>query len=156
MDLVNPYTGFSEVFDKIVSESKYEKWEKFIKKIWIKNNFAPTSLVDLACGTGRSSNRFNKNIEIFGVDFSEEMLKKAKERSPTTTYLYGHFLNFNLPKKVDGAFCLDFSINYLLRTNEFIEFLNRVYNNLNNKGIFIFDFKPTKNFIKKQKNIKKC
>lgn len=155
MNIADPYDGFSKVFDRVVSVPKYDKWEQWIKQVWKKHNFAPKSLLDLACGTGINSIRFaNQNIEVFGIDSSPSMLNEARKKSDKVTFLNGHFLNFTIPKKVDAAICLDFSTNYILRQNEFVEFLNRVYQSLNDGGIFIFDCKPTNSFVKKEKHLK--
>ena len=155
MNIADPYDGFSKVFDRVVSAPKYDKWEQWIKQVWKKHNFAPKSLLDLACGTGINSIKFAKeNIEVFGIDSSPSMLDEARKKSDKVIFLNGHFLNFTIPKRVDAAICLDFSTNYILRQNEFVEFLNRVYQSLNNGGIFIFDCKPTNSFVKKEKHLK--
>ena len=140
-DIADPYDGFSRVFDKVVSKAKYEKWEAWIRSVWLKHNFSPKSLVDLACGTGINSIRFAKYIpEVFGVDSSKSMLTEARIKKCQVHFLHGYFLNFRLPTKVDAAICLDFSTNYILRKEEFVEFLERVHEHLNKGGIFVFDF----------------
>ena len=160
MVLVNPYDGFSKVFDQVVSKVKYDQWEEWVRLVWLKHNLNPQSLLDLACGTGNNSIRFAKSgLEVFGVDCSSLMLnearKKNSERRYNLLFLESSFLNFNLPKKVDTAICLDFSTNYLLCAEDFVLFLSRVYDSLNHGGIFIFDFKPTKMFKKKEKHLLK-
>ena len=86
--------------------------------------------------------------------FSNEMLEQARKKSTEVTFLPGHFLNFILPEKVDAALCLDFSVNYILRPDEFREFFKRVHHHLNSGGIFIYDVKPTEAFLKKEKHFK--
>ena len=93
-------------------------------------------------------------MEVFGVDNSPEMLDEAVKKKIPATFIRGHFLNFAVPKKVDAAICLDFSTNYILRQDEFVEFLNNVYESLNDGGMFIFDFKPIKAFPRKEKHLK--
>ncbi len=154
MTFVDPYEGFSKVFDKVVSKNKYDKWEEWIKEIWSKNNVSPNSLLDIACGTGNNAIRFaGDNIEVWGIDNSTNMLNEARRKTSNVKFLKGHFLNFYLPKKVDAAVYLDFSTNYILKYEESIEFLKRVYDFLNVNGIFIFDFKPLKSFTKKEKHL---
>lgn len=155
MNIADPYDGFSKVFDRVVSAPKYDKWQKWINQVWEKHNFSPKSLLDLACGTGINSINFsNQKIEVFGIDSSPSMLIEARKKSDKVIFLNGHFLNFTIPKRVDAAICLDFSTNYILRQNEFVEFLNRVYEFLNDGGIFILDCKPTNSFVKKEKHLK--
>jgi len=38
-------------------------------------------ILDLGCGSGRNFSALNKNVELFAVDFSEQMLVHAKEKA---------------------------------------------------------------------------
>lgn len=155
MSIADPYQGFSKVFDKVVSGPKYDLWESWITQTWQKYEFQPASLLDLACGTGINSIRFaNRGLKVYGIDSSDAMLQEAQRKGSNVTFSRGHFLNFTIPKKVDAAICLDFSANYILRTEEFVDYINRVYDSLNHGGIFIFDYKPTGAFSKKEKHLR--
>lgn len=157
MNISDPYEGFSKIFDKVVSKAKYDKWEAWIQAVWAKNNFSPKTILDIACGTGINAIRLSKlGIDVYGVDSSESMLEQARKKNSEIKFLKGHFLNFSIPSKVDGAICFDFSTNYILRSNEFIDFLNRVYDVLNENAIFIFDFKPAQAFFKKEKHLQEA
>lgn len=83
-------------FDKIAesfSESRKELWPEFEElKKYIKNG---ERVLDLGCGNGRLFELFKgRNIEYTGVDFSEKLIEKAKEK-------YGDYFKvadtFNLP-----------------------------------------------------------
>ncbi len=154
MNISEPYEGFSKVFDRVVSPEKYDRWERWIRETWTGNGLSPRSLLDMACGTGINSARFAGEMEVFGVDSSQSMLAEAVKKRIPATFIRGNFLNFTLPKKVDAAICLDFSTNYILRQDEFAGFLDKVYESLNDGGMFIFDFKPAKAFPKKEKHVK--
>jgi len=153
--IVPPYQAFSKVYDKVVSPEKYDKWEKFIDKVWRENYLKPKSMLDLACGTGINAIRYSKRgIQVFGVDASEDMLKIAMRKSHKVKYFKADFLNFSMPHKVDAVICLDFATNYLLTPNDILFFVNRVYRFLNPHGIFIFDFKPLGSFANEEKHAK--
>jgi ubiquinone/menaquinone biosynthesis C-methylase UbiE len=85
------------------------------------------------------------------------MLKiaKSKRKNLDIKYIEASFSNFKIPTKVDTALCLDFSTNYILSNKDFVRFLKRVYNFLKPGGIFIFDFKPTEAYLKKELHLKK-
>jgi ubiquinone/menaquinone biosynthesis C-methylase UbiE len=74
MDEVNQ----QEVWDKIA-----EQWNNFRQEplkeveIFLNNKSENSVLLDLACGSGR---HFRKGFQIWGVDFSSEMLKYAQEK----------------------------------------------------------------------------
>lgn len=70
----------------------------------------PNRILDIGCGPGNSTDRLAKqfpNADILGVDFSEDMLKKAR-----TTYPELRFEQSFIPDdldKLDGEFDLIFS-----------------------------------------------
>lgn len=119
-----------------------------------KNKFKPTSLLDVACGTGNNSILFSKQgLTVSGIDFSEEMLIQAKKKTrelrlPIKFYKQS-FLNLKLNQTFDSAICLDFSTNHLLNEKEFLKFLENIYYHLKTGGIFVFDYKPLKDFKRK-------
>ncbi len=155
---VKPYDGFSLVFDNVVKKKKYTKWYRFIREIWNMNKLKPKTLVDLACGTGNNSIIYaKKNIKVQGIDQSKKMLKiaRSKKGNRDIKYTLASFDNFKIPAKVDAAICLDFSTNYILSKRYFVKFLKRVYTSLKPGGIFIFDFKPTEAYLKKELHLKK-
>jgi len=155
MNIADPYQEFSKIFDRVASAQKYVKWQQWINDVWTKHGLSPKSLLDLACGTGNNAIRFShQGLKVFGVDSSQGMLNEARAKKSNVQFSYGNFLNFLLPQTVDAVICLDFSTNYILRFDEFAEFINRVYASLNSGGIFIFDFKPVNSFVKKEKHLK--
>jgi len=159
---VEPYESFCFVFDEIAEKTEHERvkygnWHKFIKTIWKNGGLKPESLVDFACGTGSNSVIYAKEgLKVYGIDKSKGMLAVAKKKSKNLniTFIHGSFMDFKLPCKVDAAICLDFSTNYLLSKEEFIKFINRVFDVLDDNGIFIFDFKPCEAFLKKELHVK--
>ena len=57
-------------------------------------------ILDLGTGTGLLTNElYNKGGKIFGIDFSEEMIKKAKEKMPEGKF-YQHDFNNGIPEEV--------------------------------------------------------
>ncbi len=58
----------------------YSLQKKAVSYLKLKNNL---KILDVGCGTGDSLvllNRLNPNIDLYGLDISEEMLKKARKK----------------------------------------------------------------------------
>lgn len=80
----------------------------------------PGKLVDLGCGTGRLCAHFAaKGFECAGVDLSDEMLAKAWQNAPTSTFVKANLVELNeLPERsFDYAACL-FSTLGMVRGSE--------------------------------------
>lgn len=101
-------------------------------------------ILDVGCGTGRHSIELTKRgYNITGIDLSDSMLKKAKEKAKENN-LEINFMNLdarNLPFKMDfdAAIMLCEGGFPLMETDEMnFEILKNVARSLNNKGKFIF------------------
>lgn len=77
----NTYSQIAEAYTKRYGDSSFllEQLDKFSSKIPLKGK-----ILDLGCGSGRAIKYFiKKGFDVVGIDFSEEMLKLAKEQTPT-------------------------------------------------------------------------
>lgn len=86
--------GFAGDFAKIrFWDAPYLEMEKMITK--------SGNIVDLGCGDGIFANFLalkSKNRNIFGVEISEERLKRADKGIPNTKFLVGDITKLNIPK----------------------------------------------------------
>ena len=64
----------------------YDLHSKFAEKLWFikwrKKFFAPLkgNILDVGIGTGKNIEFYDKEAKVIGIDFSEKMLEKAKEK----------------------------------------------------------------------------
>jgi len=64
----------------------YDLHSKFAEKLWFikwrKKFFAPLkgNILEVGIGTGKNIDYYNKNAKVMGIDFSEKMLEKAREK----------------------------------------------------------------------------
>ena len=85
----------------------YDLHSKFAEKLWFikwrKKFFAPLKgkILEVGIGTGKNIDYYNKNAKVIGIDFSEKMLEKAREKliksgkkNITLTQMDGENLNF--------------------------------------------------------------
>lgn len=88
------------------SSKREVAWEEFnFLKDWM---FAGEKFLDLGCGNGRFIELFKEqNIEYFGVDNSERLIKIAKERYPQETFQTVDALNLPFPDNFfDKVLCV--------------------------------------------------
>ncbi len=147
-DNKNKWT-IKELFNKVANN--YDKMNFLmsfglqyrIKKIAVKNVLKKSGkkslkILDLCCGTGDISlffKQFDKNADITGVDFSEEMLKIAKSRSSDINFLQGDVTNLSELNLAKESFDICF-ISFGLRNLPDIDsFLNEISLYLKTGGV---------------------
>lgn len=144
---MSTYTAFAKIYDRWqealgvpFSHLILPKLDRAIEKHQIKVE----SMVDLACGTGTLAIIMaERGIRTFGIDLSEEMLKrakaKAKGRELPLTLRCQDMRNFRLPMPVDLATCFFNSLNHLLTLEDLLHTFRSVHRALKDGGYFIFD-----------------
>lgn len=126
-------------------------WSKFPLNLWDqmkiyfnKENFNPTSHLDIACGTGALSIKAaSEGISSEGLDISIDMINIAKENAKSKNleinFYHADMRNLNLSKKYDLVTCTYDAINHLLTIDEWKKTFFNVKGHLKDNGIFIFD-----------------
>jgi len=134
-----PFAGYRKILGLIYSEV-------------MKN--APVKVLDIGIGTGRlSSVLYDAGNNITGIDFSSEMLEKAKLRMPNARLIQCDFIDGFPPEIIDEKY--DFIIStYALHhlTDELkVKFIKALPERLNKNGlILIGDIGfPTREDLKK-------
>lgn len=62
-------------------------------------------ILDLGCGTGDLTKIISdKSKEVIGLDNSEVMIEKAKEKYPLINFVIGNIINFSINKTFDAIF----------------------------------------------------
>ncbi|MFQ6052562.1 MAG: class I SAM-dependent methyltransferase [Candidatus Hydrothermarchaeota archaeon] len=107
------WNKFAKVWDLMLSITGYDTAyrEEAVKKLDLREG---DTVLDLACGTGANFNFLERKVgkegKIIALDYSREMLKKAKEkikkgRWHNTEFLEKDASNFELNVKVDAVLC---------------------------------------------------
>lgn len=150
LELVSPYTVLSKYYDHYtISNKKYfAKWPKFLITNYqeIYNNL-PTTLLDVACGTGKICSSIKKeypDIEIDACDMSDAMIEHAAEKSKIN-YFKADMRTLSTQMKYDMAINTFDSVNYMLTIEDFIAMLASVSSCLVREGLYIFDNSTTLN-----------
>lgn len=118
------------------------------KAIKLLNAQKQDKIIDLACGTGLNIPLLLKNISpgnILGIDYSEAMLKKAREKYPNIKFIKGDVSTYKFPKKIDKIIS-SYSISMI---DDWEKTILNAKNSLKDNGTFvILDFYKWKGAIK--------
>ncbi len=138
------YRNFASRYDILMKNADYEKRTEFICSLFSAYDRMPALLLDLACGTGEFSERFNrKGVSVIGVDISEDMLCIARDKSvkngSDVLYLCQNATELDLYGTVDGAVCMLDSLNHITDRDDLKKAISRVSLFLEKDRLFIFD-----------------
>jgi ubiquinone/menaquinone biosynthesis C-methylase UbiE len=115
----NPYDAAPDFYDPVYSASSknYAAESSELIDIIDERNPQATTLLDVACGTGRHISFLRQRFTCTGLDSSEGMLDVARNHLPEIEFLHGDMVDFDLGKTFDVVTCLFSSIGYV-RTAE--------------------------------------
>lgn len=138
------YEAFAQVYDTMMQDIPYEEWADYIINLLEKFNCKPEMILDLGCGTGTMTQLLaKKGYEMIGLDLSEDMLIRAKEKAKQADldilYLCQDMTGFELYGTVGCIISVCDSLNYITVEEELLEVFKLADNYLEPEGLFIFD-----------------
>lgn len=141
----NEYTTFASVYDTFMDNVPYEKWGAYILEILRDNHISEGKLLDLGCGTGKLSRILaTYNYEITAIDLSEDMLMIARENTDMESmpiiYVEQDIRELLVPEGYNAVISTCDTFNYIIEPEELVVVFQKVYDCLNDNGIFFFDF----------------
>ncbi len=121
--------------------TKQQPWRKYIEEYTLNKIIGDLNnkkILDLACGDGFYTNKFNKQNpkKLIGVDISKEMIKLALDKDTCIPYIVCDVMNLNLNEKFDiitGIYLL----NYAKSEEELDKFVKVIKKHLDDDGTFI-------------------
>ncbi|MFI3312808.1 MAG: class I SAM-dependent methyltransferase [Eubacteriales bacterium] len=142
---MSAYETLAGAYDGLTYDVDYEAVADYAEKLAQNLGKKPNSILDLACGTGSLSLILaERGYEVMGLDISPEMLTEAmnkveglEENRPL--FICQPMEELELPYEVDMAICCLDGINYVTDPADCQEAFNRVYDNLSEGGLFLFD-----------------
>lgn len=141
------YSTLSQVYEAMY-QTFIDYEEEFAFYAQILQKYQCQSLVEIGCGTGNLAPLFTQqDFNYFGLDFSDDMLRIAKEKFPDGQFLQGDMRDFSLKKQVHSALITARSLSYMIENSEVEATFESVYKNLKTGGIFAFDVIDANRFI---------
>ena len=141
---MNEYRALGAFYDRLMPQTDFEARADYLLALFARFWKTPQSVLDLACGTGSMTATLAKRgFDMTGVDGSEEMLAEAAEKvkgfTPEALLLCQDMRALDLRDTVDGAICLQDSLNHLLKTADLEAVFNRLRLFVAPGGLVLFD-----------------
>ncbi|MBR8462857.1 carboxy-S-adenosyl-L-methionine synthase CmoA [Campylobacter sp. faydin G-105] len=135
------------VFDDMIGRSVpfYDVSGKLIAQILAKFLHQNARVIDLGCSTATSLLLLfglRRDLKLFGVDSSEAMIENARKKSAA----YGAKINFKVSDILEcelhdfDAVMMNYTLQFI-RPIRRAELVNKIYNALNENGVFVFSEK---------------
>ncbi|MDH7602868.1 MAG: methyltransferase domain-containing protein [Armatimonadota bacterium] len=134
------FTLIAKYYDALMAGVPYRQWVAYIEGILDRINYRPTTVLDLACGTGNVSELLaHRGYKVVGVDISPEMIEVAKSKGSKVEYIVQDITELDLGRNFDLAVCLFDSLNYITEPTKVAQAFKKVGKHLVPGGVLIFD-----------------
>lgn len=139
----NLFNSYADHYDHHLSQSLQYRVPHLFQQILIKNNIltAGLDIADLGCGTGLIAEIINQKHTLVGIDISEKMLVKAKEKK-----LYDELITADISSYLQtksNTFDLIIAGDVLVYYGELEEIFKLIQQALRNGGYFLFSTEAT-------------
>jgi SAM-dependent methyltransferase len=106
------YEQSARVYDALFRRKDYAAASHVLCTIVDRFAADASSLLDVACGTGRHLEHLRRRFDVEGLDLSQDMLAVARDRCPGVRLHQASLLDFSLGRRFDVVTCLFGSIAY--------------------------------------------
>jgi len=137
----NQFGEVATVYDSLMTGVPYAQWVDYLEQLWRFFDWAPASVLELACGTGTVMAELReRGYRVAGVDNSPAMLAEARRKLGEDVPLFlQDAADLRLDGPYDACICLFDSLNYLLEWEQLRDCCRGVRRLLAPGGSFIFD-----------------
>ena len=143
------YDRLAPFYDRFTADYAYEPWIEGIEKEAISLGLSGWRALDLACGTGKSTEPLlRRGYSVVACDLSEQMIYQARRKLPdhADAFLVADMRGLPPLGEFDLVLCLDDAINYLLTQEDLAAAFECVGRVLAPNGVFAFDVNSLRSY----------
>jgi SAM-dependent methyltransferase len=142
------FGNYALYYDLLYQDKNYSGEVDFIHRLISDNSYDAKSILELGCGTASHAILLaEKGYQIYGIDFSLDMLQLANSRvaslpaeiSSRLRFTQGDVRNVRVNEKFDVVTSLFHVVSYQTTNSDLIDTFTTVREHLKPAGIFIFD-----------------
>lgn len=134
------FAAYSQYYDLLYRDKDYAAEARYVHELIARYRPGARSVLDLGCGTGRHAALLAEHgYDLTGVDFSEEMLRVARETAPGLKFVHGDVRSLRLGKTFDVVASLFHVMSYQTTNADLRAALATIREHLAPGGMFVFD-----------------
>jgi ubiquinone/menaquinone biosynthesis C-methylase UbiE len=143
------YTRAAQLYDALYHFKNYSAESEKLHNLIQQHNPHATTLIDVACGTGKHLENLRRYYRVEGLDISRELLDIAHERCPEVTLYQDDMLTFSLARSYDVVTCLFSAIAYVKTPDNLERAVSSMARHLRPGGMLFVEpwFSPTNYWI---------
>ncbi len=135
--MYSDFKTISTYYDALyVNDREYAREAARVKELLSGHGVASQAdLLVLACGTGGHIPYFKDDYRVSGLDLSEDMLGRAREKFPDIGFHRGNLIDFTLDADFDAVICLYGSIGFVKTVDNLRASMRRIAAHLRPNGL---------------------
>jgi SAM-dependent methyltransferase len=133
------YEKAAEFYDAIYSWKDYASEAARLREIISDRAPDASTLLDVACGTGKHMELLRRWYSVEGVDLEPGLLAVARERLPGVPLHLGDMRTFNLGRQFDVVTCLFSAIGYMQTVEDLVHALANMGGHLAPRGVMLVE-----------------
>jgi len=143
------FEKYSSYYDLLYKDKDYAGEAKFVLARIAQHMSNAFSILEFGCGTGTHARLFaTAGLEVHGIDYSDEMLRIARQGSselPSAvngrlSFARGDIRNYRADKLFDVVTALFHVVSYQTSNEDLIASMRTAKEHLKDGGIFLFDY----------------
>ncbi|MEQ8997808.1 MAG: class I SAM-dependent methyltransferase [Coleofasciculus sp. B1-GNL1-01] len=141
VNLYPNYDPFARMYNESWGPHSCQTKLPQVEKLLIQHHLPKGAhILDLCCGTGQAVQQLVlKGYQVTGLDSSEGMLYYARKNAPTAEFILGDARFFELPTTYHAVVSTNIGLNHIMSIEELKAVFKKVYDALQNNGLFVFD-----------------
>lgn len=137
------FSDYSNLYDQLYLDKNYKEECDYVDNLIrsLKQDYKNIRILELGSGTGIHGQLLSqKGYHLTGIELSQNMIDKAYERECGFKIYQGDIRKPVVSGKFDIVISLFHVISYQVSNEDIISVFEQVYKNLEDNGLFIFDF----------------
>ncbi len=133
------YEKAAEFYDAIYAWKDYASEAEKLRRVVLERLPSATTLLDVACGTGKHMELLRRWYSVEGVDLEPALLEVARQRLPGVPLHMGDMRTFNLGRQFDVVTCMFSAIGYMQTPEDLVHALANMAGHLTADGVLIVE-----------------
>ncbi|KEO75001.1 class I SAM-dependent methyltransferase [Anditalea andensis] len=133
------FTKTAEFYDALYAFKDYGQACSELTQLIKTHQPEATTLLDIACGSGKHLTYLRDTFDVQGLDLNEELLNVAKRRCPEIKFHHQDMTDFDLDMKFDAVVCLFSSIGYVCTVENLNKAIKGMTDHLAPGGVLVLE-----------------